>query len=133
MNIREAICTRSSVRCFRNIKIPRNIITEILNIIRFAPSSKNAQPWRIIVVENEDVKRRIAEVSYGQEWIASASVVLVFLGDIEAYLREDLFSAFQTLVDLGIIDSSSDDLMDYISKCSEDEVKLARLLNLCLM
>jgi nitroreductase len=132
MNIREVICARSSVRCFRNIKIPRNVLIEMLNIVRLAPSGKNAQPWRIIVVEDENVKREIAEASYGQEWIASAPVILVFLGDMEVYLREDLFSAFQTLVDLGIINPGVDDLMDYISKCSEDEVKLARLLN-CML
>lgn len=132
MNVREAIYSRSIARFFRNVKIPRDIVIEMLNIARFAPSSKNAQPWRIIIVENENIKKKIADASYGQEWIASASMILVFLGDMEAYIREDLFSAFQTLVDLGIVSPSSNDLMNYISKCSDSEVKLARLLN-CIL
>ncbi len=132
MNVREVICSRSSVRCFKDVKVSRDVVIEMLNIVRFAPSSKNAQPWRIIVVENEDIKKRIADASYGQEWIASASMILVFLGDMEAYLREDLFSAFQTLVDLGIVNLRGNDLINYISKCSDGEVKLARLLN-CIL
>lgn len=132
MNVKEAIRARSSVRHFKNVRIPKDTIVEMLNIVRFAPSGKNVQPWRIIVVENENVKREIAEVSYGQRWIATAPVILVFLGDMEAYPRGALFSAFQTLIDLNIIDFSSDDLRECISKCSDGEVKLARLLN-CML
>ena len=46
----KAIKTRRSIRKFKKQKVPREIIKEVIECARCAPSAFNAQPWSFIVV-----------------------------------------------------------------------------------
>ena len=46
MNILDAIQARQSIRSFKNKEVSKEIIENILNISRFAPSGGNTQPWK---------------------------------------------------------------------------------------
>ena len=50
MNILDAIQARQSIRSFKNKEVSKEIIENILNISRFAPSGGNTQPWKIYVL-----------------------------------------------------------------------------------
>ena len=56
MNILDAIQARQSIRSFKNREVSKEIIENILNISRFAPSGGNTQPWKIYVL-SEDLMR----------------------------------------------------------------------------
>lgn len=45
-----AIINRRSIRKYKSIDVPKHMIEEILQSGIFAPSSKNRQPWKFIVV-----------------------------------------------------------------------------------
>ncbi|MEM7079655.1 MAG: nitroreductase [Pseudomonadota bacterium] len=47
MNVSEAITTRRTIRAFKPEPVPENVIREVLEIAREAPSNSNTQPWRI--------------------------------------------------------------------------------------
>lgn len=61
MNVIEAIEKRRSIRAFKNEDISKEIVEDILNVGRLAPSAKNRQPWYFVVVKNE-IKNKIADM-----------------------------------------------------------------------
>ena len=62
MNILDAIQNRQSIRSFKNKEVPIEIIENILNISRFAPSGGNTQPWKIYVLNQDNMKKLEAEI-----------------------------------------------------------------------
>jgi len=63
MDVLEAIKTRVSIRDYKPDPIPENLITEILEAGRRAPSGMNMQPWRFIVIRNPELRAKIGELS----------------------------------------------------------------------
>ena len=61
MDAIECIKTRRSVRAYKEDAISRDTIREIIDIARMAPTWKNSQTLRYVVVDNKDVIKRIAE------------------------------------------------------------------------
>ena len=51
----DAIKGRRSVRSFEEKRVDREIIEEILQAGRYAPSAENRQPWRFIVITNKEM------------------------------------------------------------------------------
>lgn len=61
MDVIDSIEKRRSIRSFKNMDISREIVEDILNAGRLAPSAKNRQPWYFVVVKNE-IKDEIANM-----------------------------------------------------------------------
>ena len=55
------------MRKLRPDPIPDDVLDRVLQAAAWAPSGGNQQPWRIVVVRDADVKRRLAEI-YTPEW-----------------------------------------------------------------
>ncbi len=53
MDLLEAIKTRKSIRAFTSKKVPKNVITEILDMACRAPSAMNSQPWEFTVITGD--------------------------------------------------------------------------------
>jgi nitroreductase len=62
MELREAIRTTGSVREFTDEPVDDTTLADILDDARFAPSGGNRQPWRVAVVCDPTVRRRLAEL-----------------------------------------------------------------------
>ena len=69
LDVTELIRSRRSIRSFKSRKVPRDVIRTILDLARWAPSAHNAQPWRFIMIDDEDVKRRLA-TEMGRVWLS---------------------------------------------------------------
>jgi nitroreductase len=76
----DAIRTRRSVRKYRSTPVAESTLKEVLNAARLAPSADNSQPWKIVVVRDEQVKLKLAAACNGQKFIAQAPLVLVACG-----------------------------------------------------
>ncbi|MEM2905935.1 MAG: nitroreductase family protein [Candidatus Bathyarchaeia archaeon] len=76
----EAIRRRRTVRRFKPYKMPREHLVKILEAARLAPSAGNAQPWMFIVVEDDAVKRELAQAT-AHGFLAEASVIIAVLGN----------------------------------------------------
>ncbi len=48
---------RRSIRAFRPEPIPRQVVEELLDVARWAPSASNSQPWRVTTLAGEGVER----------------------------------------------------------------------------
>lgn len=57
MNVTEAIKARRSIRGFKPDPIPDDLLRDILEVARFAPSNCNTQPWHLTVVSGEARQR----------------------------------------------------------------------------
>jgi len=80
MDLLEAMQTRRSIRKYRSDPISEEQLKEILSAARMAPSAENAQPWKFIVVTDEELKRRLVSACAGQKFIAEAPIVIVGCG-----------------------------------------------------
>ncbi len=72
--------SRYSVRNYLAKAVEEEKLHYILECGRIAPSAANFQPWKINVIRDEELKKRLAE-TYGREWFKQAPVILVFTGD----------------------------------------------------
>ncbi len=97
MDFRELATRRVSVRGYRPDPVPDELLEEILDIARMAPSAANRQPWGIVVVRDEARRRALLE-AYAREWMVSAPVVLVVCVEpAAAWVRlEDGWNAAET-------------------------------------
>jgi len=85
MDLFEVIEKRRSIRSYKPTPIPNEHLKKILEAARLAPSGKNLQPWRFIIVRNPERKRMLAEAAMNQMFIAEADVVIVALSDPTIY------------------------------------------------
>lgn len=77
---------RRSVRHYDpEFKISKEEIEELLNIAVQAPSSSNLQPWRFLVIQDQELKEKLLPIANNQKQIVDASAVIAVLGDINAY------------------------------------------------
>ena len=83
MNVLEAIKGRRSIRAFKNQGVPAEIVEELIDAARWAPSAGNIQPWEFIIVRKPRIKRRLVETALGQMFIEEAPVVIVVCADEE--------------------------------------------------
>ncbi|MDD5254024.1 MAG: nitroreductase family protein [Candidatus Nanoarchaeia archaeon] len=81
MDLKKAITERRSIRSFKLKDIKLKEIYECLDIARFAPSSGNLQNWRVMIVNDKEIIKRLAVACVRQRWIADASVVLIILSE----------------------------------------------------
>ena len=61
MNTIDCIKTRRSIRNYKEEQIPQDVIKEVVELARFAPSWKNTQIARYYVVQTPELKQKIAE------------------------------------------------------------------------
>jgi len=69
MNIQDALLRRKSVRAFLDKPVKREVIEQILNAARFAPSGANTQPWQVAVVTGGrklTIQKRMEAFFYGK-------------------------------------------------------------------
>ncbi len=77
MDVMTAIQTRRSVRAYKPDPVPPELLEQVTEALRLAPSACNYQPWRFILVTQPELIRKVAQVSHAQMFIAEAPVIVV--------------------------------------------------------
>lgn len=77
MTVQEAIKTRKSVRAFSDRPVEQEKIEAVLEAARLAPSARNRQEWRLVVVTEEETRKRLASAAGNQAFVGQAPVVIV--------------------------------------------------------
>jgi nitroreductase len=88
-SLAQAIRERRSTPSFTGEPIPASDLRQILDAGLHAPSGYNMQPWRFIVVQHPEQKKRLRAASYNQAKVEEASAVIVACGDRDGW-RKDL-------------------------------------------
>lgn len=87
--LKQAIHERRATPSFDGAPIPAEDLKQIIDAGLHAPSGYNIQPWRFVVVQSDEQKRRLRGASYNQAKVEEASAVIVACGDADAW-RKDL-------------------------------------------
>ena len=56
MSVSEAVVARKSIRAFLDTPVPDELLKEVLTKAARAPSGGNVQPWRIYVLNDNDLE-----------------------------------------------------------------------------
>ena len=80
----DAVLTRRSIRKYEDRPVPDESLARIFEAVRFAPSWTNCQCWEIVVVREEETKRRLQEAvapkNPALKSVVTAPVVLAVCG-----------------------------------------------------
>jgi len=85
----QAIAERRATPSFDGAPIPSEDLKQIVDAGLHAPSGYNMQPWRFIVVQSPEQKKKLRAASYNQGKVEEASAVIVACGDADGW-RKDL-------------------------------------------
>lgn len=67
MELNEALTWRYAVKTFSDREVDKDKLKFILEATRMSASSYGLQPYRILVIQSEDIRRQLVELSYGQD------------------------------------------------------------------
>ncbi len=81
MQFRDIVMQRYATKKFDGRKISGEKIDALLELVRFAPSALNLQPWKIKIVTDQKIKEQLRPATNDQEQITSCSHLLVFCAD----------------------------------------------------
>ncbi|HUF99103.1 MAG TPA: nitroreductase family protein [Ilumatobacter sp.] len=59
MDLREALRTTGAVRSFTDRPVANEVLVDVLDTARFAPSGGNRQPWKVTVVNDRELRRQL--------------------------------------------------------------------------
>jgi len=88
MDVKDAIVNRKSVRKYLEREVPMEVLKELIEAARLAPSGNNAQPWmfKIVIESTQKEKLRTNEV-FKQNFVYNSPVIIVCCANPEAYPR----------------------------------------------
>ena len=107
LNVREAIEQRRSIRKFKPDQISDEVIDQLLEVARMAPSGSNRQPWRFLVVTDLEERRQLKEICMRQAFVEEAPVVFVCCVDLKAYSQASRKARSQEFEDYGVLETLS--------------------------
>lgn len=81
MELKTVLAERRSIRIFRPDPLRPEIIRELLEAARLAPSGTNLQPWRFLAVTSEEKRKKLAECTFNVNFIAKAPLTMVCCAD----------------------------------------------------
>ena len=75
MSFQELIRNRYSVRAYRPDPVPKEVLGQLLEAARLAPTASNRQPFRIIVVPTAGRESELLRI-YDPQWFVQAPLVI---------------------------------------------------------
>ncbi|MBI5778057.1 MAG: nitroreductase family protein [Planctomycetes bacterium] len=92
MDFYDAIKKRHSIRKYKSDAISDEVLNRVLDAAHLAPSGKNGQPWRFIVVRNAELKQKLVKPCRDQIYIAEAPIVIVGVAnEDESYQKQGCY------------------------------------------
>ena len=124
-SLSQAIRERRATPSFDGTPIPPDDLRQILEAGLDAPSGYNVQPWRFIVVQSEEQKKRLRAASFNQAKVEEASAVIVACGDADGW-RRDLDDILRMGLEGGMPEGyaaqARSSVPNYLTRFSSDEM-----------
>jgi nitroreductase len=98
MDVYEAVTTVLAVRKYQEKPIPPEALDRILEAGRLSASSMNGQPWRFVVVQNQETLRRIGSMVKTGPYVAAAPLAIAVAVEKTQYAVSDASRAIQNMV-----------------------------------
>lgn len=88
LTVIEAIQNRRSIRSFKPDPVPDELIDQMLEAARLAPSASNRQPWRFQIIKDQEEKVRIlGDTTFGARHVLQAPVVIVCGSELYTFVK----------------------------------------------
>ena len=116
METTEAIHKWRSIRRFKDEQVSKEALQAVLEAGRRAPSWENVQPWHFIVIEDQTMKAKLAELASGQKQVARAPVVIAVCGDLSAWDKSKNREALMELMEAGVMKVTEEIIDDIVLK-----------------
>jgi len=105
-SLSSVISERRSVRKYDpDFKISQEEILDILKEAALAPSSSNLQPWKFIVIQDEETKKELRMIANNQEQVETSSAVIAILADREMYRNGE--KVYRSSFEAGYMDETT--------------------------
>jgi nitroreductase len=75
-----AITSKRDTRHYADRPVPEDVAQRILDAGRLSGSSQNRQPWRFLVVEDPERRKRLADAVYEPDNVRGAQLVVAIVG-----------------------------------------------------
>jgi nitroreductase len=111
MELKKVFALRRSIRKFKEIAIPDNLLYEMLEAARLAPTAGNAQTHIFGVIKDKTIKGKLAASAGNQTWIASAPVVIACCAKLEWDIAQQPEDDFGLIVNKRRFDNA---FLDYL-------------------
>jgi nitroreductase len=110
MEFSELIKVRQSVRQYQQRPVPKDLLDKLIEAVRLSPSASNAQPWKMILVDDPELRSQVAQATFSRtvtfnRFATEAPLIAVFVTEkagfitqVGAMLKKRQFS----LIDIGI-------------------------------
>lgn len=103
MEALEAIFTRRSIRKYKSEPVTKEEVETLLRAAMAAPSSRNKQPWRFIVIDDRNILDSIPRFHEYAKMLHEAQVAILVCGDrsvqpLDGYLALDCAAATQNIL-----------------------------------
>jgi nitroreductase len=124
-SLSQAIKDRRATPSFDGAPIPPEDLRKIVAAGLSAPSGYNIQPWRFIVVQSEDQKKRLRAAAYNQGKVEEASAVIVACGDADGWRKDLDLMLYQGLeggMPEGYAEQARNSVPKYLSSFSSDQM-----------
>jgi len=66
MDFKKLIIRRQSVRKYQNKPVEKEKIEQLIEAVHVAPSACNSQPWKLIIVDEPELKSRVAKATFNK-------------------------------------------------------------------
>lgn len=80
---------RRSIRKYTSQPVTGEVLHQLIEAARVAPSGNHTQPWYFIAVRSEETKRKIVKADHDQEWMMGAPLFLVCVADGYVRLKDE--------------------------------------------
>lgn len=100
MGLLPEIEQRRSIHQFADAEISDEVTGRIVEAGRLAPSAKNRQAWRFIVVRSAQTRAKLQDACFGQEYVGQASLIVALCTTNIDYRMPNGINSYP--VDLGI-------------------------------
>lgn len=131
MNLIDSLNWRYATKKFSNKKVSAEQLDKIIEATNLSASSAGMQPYRLFVIENQELKSKLGEGSFNPQ-IVDASHLLVFAafekmneGHIEAYIHQmasvrntsvESLADFKTMLINGILNKTEEETFTWASR-----------------
>jgi len=76
MEVLPEILNRRSIRAYTAEPVDKDQIERIVEAGRLAPSAKNRQEWRFVVVQKKEVRLKMMDAAFNQDYVGQAPVII---------------------------------------------------------
>jgi nitroreductase len=100
VDVLQAIKERRSIRQYSQKPVSENQLNQILQAGRWAPSRGNSQPWKFILLDDDKIRRELAEAIPTGKFLAQAAqgIAVVVNPEVSKHPEQEGAAAIQNML-----------------------------------